>query len=88
MNIGEFDKSDIDKAKITYLSAYEEVTDSILSTLGNYVSREYFGTDLINTRKRKIKKVTKKDILNVIPKIHPEVVYLLEGGKENEKKNI
>jgi predicted Zn-dependent peptidase len=88
MNKGEFDKSDIDKAKITYLSAYEEVTDSILSTLGNYVSREYFGTDLINTRKRKIKKVTKKDILNVIPKIHPEVVYLLEGGKENEKKNI
>ena len=88
MNKGEFDKKDIDNGKITYLSAFEEVNDSIYSTLNTYVVREYLGTDLINTKKRKIKKVTKKDILNVIPKIHPEIVYLLEGGKENEKKNI
>ena len=75
-------------AKITYLSAYEEVNDSIYSILNNYVTREYLKTDLIDTKKRKIKKVTKKDILNVIPKIHPAIVYLLKGGKENEKDTI
>lgn len=88
MNKAEFDKKDIDNAKITYLSAYEEVNDSIYSILNNYVTREYLKTDLIDTKKRKIKKVTKKDILNVIPKIHPEIVYLLKGGKENEKDTI
>ena len=41
------------------------MTYSIYSILGNYVSREYLGTDLNNVRKRKIKKVTKKDIMNV-----------------------
>ena len=30
--------------------------------------------------------VTKKDIMNVIPKIHPEIVYLLEGSKEDGSK--
>ena len=88
MNNGEFDIKDINNAKITYLSAYEESDDSIYSILNSYVSREYLGLDLNNIRKKKIKKVTKKDILNVIPKIHPEIVYLLKGGKENEEKNI
>ena len=80
---GEFTKRDIDNAKITYLSAFTEVTDSIYSVLNNYISKEYLNTDLVNVRKRKIKKVTKKDILNVIPKIHPEIVYLLKGGRED-----
>ena len=28
--------------------------------------------------------VTKKDIMKIISKIHPEIVYLLEGSKQNE----
>ena len=83
---GNFDNSDIEKAKITYLSAYEEVGDSIFSILNDYVGREYLNTDLVDIRKKKIMEVTKKDIMNVIPKIHPEIVYLLEGSKEDGSK--
>lgn len=85
---GEFNKNDIEKAKITFLSAYDEVPDSIYSILNDYINHEYLQTDLVMKRKEEIIKVTKEDIMNVIPKIHPEIVYLLEGSKEYEKENI
>ncbi|MBR1377122.1 MAG: insulinase family protein [Bacilli bacterium] len=84
---GNFNNKDIEKAKITYLSAYEEVNDSIYSILNDYNTHEYLKTDLVNIRKKKIVEVTKKDIMKVIPKIHPEIVYLLEGSKDDGKEN-
>lgn len=84
---GEFDTKDIDKAKITYLSVFDEMNDSLFSILDDYNTNAYLKTDLVNTRKKKILEVTKKDILNVIPKIHPCLVYLLEGSKEDGKES-
>ena len=84
---GEFDTKDIDKAKITYLSVYDEVYDSLYSIVNEYNSNNNLKIDLVNTRKKKIQTVTKKDIMNVIPKIHPELVYLLEGSKEDGKES-
>lgn len=83
---GKFDNTDIEKAKITYTSAFEEVNDSVYSILNSYIAREYVGTDLVDIRKKKILDVTKKDIMKLIPKIHPELVYLLEGSKEDGSK--
>lgn len=87
MKNGKFTDKDIEKAKITYLSAFEEVNDSIYSILNDYNTKEYLNTDLVNVRKKKIMEVTKKDIMNIIPKIHPEIVYLLEGSKDDGKEN-
>ncbi len=87
MEKGEFNTKDIDKAKITYLSVYDEINDSLYSIVSDYISNTDLKTDLVNTRKKKIETVTKKDIMNVIPKIHPELVYLLEGSKEDGKES-
>ena len=84
---GEFDNKDIDKAKITYLSVFDEVNDSLYSILNDYNTNAYLKTDLVNTRKKKILEVTKKDIINITSKIHPCLVYLLEGSKEDGKEN-
>ena len=81
MENGNFTTKDIDKAKITYLSAFDEASDSIYSILNDYIAREYLNTDLIDIKKEEIEKVTKKDIMAIIPKIHPELIYLLEGSK-------
>ena len=86
MENGKFTNMDIEKAKITYLCAYDEIGDSIHSILNDYIAREYLNTDLIETKKEEIVKVTKKDIMAVIPKIHPELIYLLEGSMEDEEK--
>ena len=86
MKNGEFDSKDIDKAKITYLSYFDEITDSLHGIIVDYNTIVDLKIDSINTRKKEIQTVTKKDIMNVIPKIHPELVYLLEGSKEDGKE--
>ena len=87
MKNGEFDTRDIDKAKITYLSYFDEITDSLHGIIVDYNTVLDLKVDSLSTRKKKIQTVTKKDIMNVIPKIHPELVYLLEGSKENGKES-
>lgn len=85
MEKGDFDESDIEKAKITYISAYKEVNDSIYSIVNNYITHEYLDTDFIDEKEDKIIKVTKQDIMKLIPKIHKEMVFFLEGTCENEE---
>lgn len=85
MNSGNFDKKDIDKAKLTYISAYKEAFDFNGSILDSYVKHEFMKLDLLDDRIKMIKKVTKEDIMKIIPKIHPEVIFFLEGTKDNEK---
>ncbi len=86
LNNGNFTKEDISKAKITFLSAYDEAGDTIYDVLADYVSRDSYGTHLVSTRKKMIKKVSKKDILNVSKKIHPEIIYFLEGDDKDAKE--
>lgn len=85
MNNGEFDDNDIKKAKLTFTSAFKETYDSIYSMINVYVRHEFMGVDLLEDKVKNIKKVTKEDIMKVIPKIHPEIIYFLEGTKDNEK---
>lgn len=87
MNKGEFTDEDIEKAKLTYISAYKEVMDSIPAIINTYVTHEYLNTDPIEIKENKILKVTKEDIMKVIPKIHPELVYFLEGDKQDEENS-
>lgn len=85
MELGKFSKEDINKAKMTYISACNEITDSQDSILNSYINHEYLKTDLISEKKKKIKKVTKKDIVNLSKKINIDTIYLLKGDKENEE---
>ena len=68
---GEFSEEDINQAKTTYISTFENITDSPYSIIGVYESHEYLSLDLIDERIKNINKVTKK--------IHIDTIYLLEG---------
>ena len=84
MNEGKFTKEELAKAKLAYLNAYETLNDSAFSILQDRIRKEFLNADLALIRRKKMSHVTKKDIMKIIPKIHPEIVYLLEGSKQNE----
>ena len=69
----------INRGKITYLSTFKELEDSIYSMMSLYVSKEYLDLDLLEERKKEIEKVTKEDIIKFSKKIHMDTIYLLEG---------
>jgi hypothetical protein len=52
-----------------------------------YYSMELLGSDDINIRKKKIKTVTKNDIISVAKKVHIDTVFLLEGNNGDEGIN-
>ena len=85
MKKGNFDESDIDKAKITYENTIKEFEDSPSSLLSLYAGIEYLGGEDIKTRLDKINKVTREDVIKLASKIHLDTVYLLEGDENEEK---
>lgn len=88
MRNGEFDDTDINKAILTYLSVYKELSDSVHSVTNVYVNHEFIDSDLLEDKEKMIKKVTKEDIMKVIDKIYPDLIFFLEGTKENEEESI
>lgn len=84
MEKGLFDESEVEKAKITYLSAFDELEDSPGSIISTYVSHEYLGYDMLEERKKKIREVTKEMVMEVAKKVHADTIYLLEGGSIDE----
>lgn len=85
MQKGDFNEADIEKAKITYLSAFDELEDSPNSIISTYISHEYLDYDMLETRKQKINEVTKQMVVEVAKKVHADTIYLLEGGELHEK---
>lgn len=85
MQSGKFKKEDIDKAKTVYISGCQEMLDSPISILNNFISKEYINLDLIEEKMKKIKKVNKKMVMELGKKIHIHTIYLLKGGNEDEK---
>jgi len=81
MQKGEFDNSDIEKAKITYLASLKGLEDHSSSIMNIYISKEYLDYDLLNDRKKEIMKITKEDVINLAKKIHPDTIFILEGSK-------
>ena len=59
--------------------------DSPQSIINNYISKEYWGLDLIEDKMKKIKKVTKKMVVELACKIEIDTIYLLKGGITNEE---
>lgn len=85
MKDGKFSKKDIDQAKMIYRSGCEEMLDSPVSILNNFISKEYLNTDLIEDKMKNIKKVNKDMLIKLGEKIHIDTIYLLKGGKMNEE---
>lgn len=83
---GKFDDSKIDNAKTTYISSISDLEDNPRTIISLYSGIEYFNADDIETRKKKINKVTKNDIIEFSKKIHLNTIYLLEGNDDDEKE--
>ena len=81
---GNFEDSKIDNAKTTYISSLSDLEDNPRSIISLYGGMEYFKADDIDTRKKKIAKVTRDDIIEFSKKIHLSTIYLLEGNDNNE----
>ena len=85
MKDGKFATDDIKKAKTTYINGCKEMMDSPQFIINNYISKEYLGLDLIEDKMKKIKKVTKKMVVELACKIEIDTIYLLKGGITNEE---
>ena len=76
-----FTDEDLEKAKEIYISYLNNIYDSEENIINMYSTIGLLGTDDIETRKKKIKTVTKDDIKSVAKKISLDTIYLLEGVK-------
>ncbi len=82
---GDFTTDDLEKAKELYQTAIDEIEESESEIIESYYMIELLGVDDIETKAKKMKEVTKKEVINVAKKIKIDTVYLLEGGKSNAK---
>lgn len=85
MKKGKFSDDDIIKAKITYINSLKELEDSPQSLLSLYAGIEYLGSDDLETRFKRINKVTASDVIKLASKIHLDTIYLLEGDSNEEE---
>ena len=83
---GKFTEEDIEKAQITYQSAWMEIMDSPFSILNMYLSHKYYQLDLMEKRIEQIKKVTIQDVIEISKKLQISTIYLLKGTNEDEKE--
>ncbi|MBO5138104.1 MAG: insulinase family protein [Bacilli bacterium] len=82
MSKGKFSDEDINKAKEMYTSAIDEIYESKSRIIESYYMMELLGVDDIDTKKEKMQKVTKEEIVKVAKKVKIDTVYMLEGDKE------
>ena len=81
---GSFTKEDIMRAKVTYMNSIKELEDNPQNLLSMYTGMEYLKSDDIETRIKKISRVSKKNITKLASKLHLDVIYLLEGDESEE----
>ncbi len=84
MEKGEFTEEDINKAKMIYSTALDEMSDNANTLLESFVTSDLTGIDSIEKRKDKIQKVTKEEIVAFAKKVHIDTIYLLKGGSHEE----
>lgn len=81
-------EEELRRVKDVYNNALIEIEDSQVSLLNNVMGMVFSDTDDIMERKVNMEKVTVADINKLAEKVKIEVIYLLEGGKSNEKENL
>ena len=65
-------------------TALEEIEDSQIKIINNYLMMELIGTDDIETKRKMMNKVTKNEIVKVAKKVTIDTIFCLEGVKNEE----
>lgn len=82
---GKFSKNDILNGILTYQNSLKEMKDNPSGLISLYQGINYLKASSVNTRFKNIKKVTKKDIINLAHKIKIDTIYLLKGTLDEDK---
>lgn len=85
MEMGKFNLDDIKNGILTYENGLKEMKDSPNGLISLYQGKNYLNADSINMRLKKIKNVTKKDIISLSKKIKLDTIYLLKGTLDEDK---
>ena len=86
MQEGKFSDEEITNAKNMLISGAKMSEDNPERILSSYYMHNILGTDLIFEREKKIKKVTKEEIVKVANMFHIASYYALKGKKSNGDK--
>lgn len=84
----DISEEELKRVKDVYNNALIEIEDSENAILNNVMGQIFTDADDISERKINMEKVTVEDVKEVAKKVKIEVIYLLEGGKSNEKENL
>lgn len=79
MKKGTFTEEDIRKAKELFHTSLDELEESPTRIINAYYMMSLLGIDDIKTRREKMEKVTKEEIIAVAKKVKIDTVYCLEG---------
>ena len=83
LEAGKIDDDRIVKAKEYYTSAIDDIIESPFQIIESYYMIELLGVDDIETKRKKMLKVTKEEIIAVAKKVKMNTVYILEGSDDN-----
>lgn len=84
MKKGAFTENDIKIAKETYDSLLDEIEESQKRIINDYYMMELLKTDSLEEKRKKMKAVTKEEIIKMAQKIQIDTVFCLEGVKNEE----
>ena len=79
---GIFKEKEIEAAKLSIKTSYQEIAENPYSYINSYESTKYLGFSSIKKRMNEIDKVSKEDIIEVANKVKLNTIYLLEGKKK------
>jgi len=84
MKKGKFTENDLKVAKEFYETALDTTLESPSRVIYNYFMMDLLNTDDLETKRKKMNKVVKEEIIKVAKKVKIDTIFLLEGD-DNEK---
>ncbi len=82
---GNISDDEIEKAKRLYLTALDDIKDSMSKIISSYYMMELLGTDELEVKRQKIMQVSKEEIIDVAKKVKMDTIFFLEGEKSDEE---
>ncbi len=83
LETGKIDDDRVEKAKEYYTSAIDDIIESPFQIIESYYMIELLGVDDIETKRKKMLKVTKEEIIALAKKVKINTIYILEGSDDN-----
>lgn len=82
MQKGLFKTKDIESAKLSLKTSYQEILENPYAIINSYEAKEYIGYDSIKKRIKEIDNVKEEDIKRVASKVKLNTIFLLEGHRK------